>query len=589
MGAKKKKRQSFARHISRAGERALEFSEGHFMEVFWRRISNVKEVRIPTLKWVVLVLVLLLLAVAQVYWYSTAFKTDAYIEGGDFHEGSVGRVNSLNPLYAVSDPEKILSKLMFASLVSADGRGALSNELAKSIYQEANGKIWHVRLRDDVYWSDGEKLDVDDVLFTLKLMRDKRVRAVSVTNFANTVIKKEKDNSISFELKAPYANFISSLNFAILPEHILANVEPGKIYEHDFSKHPIGSGAFKLKTQKKTSRGQIVYLDRNENYFKGRTKIASFTLSAYADSKDVSKEIESGILLGATDLKRMGVEPNLRLVNKRSVGLNGGSYLFLNTQRELLRNLEARRAIQRGINMQTVRSGIVDDWALDYPILERQAKGLVQPKVPEFNREEAWSNLEKIGILHRKDKLLDANGKQVELKMVVQKRPILVEVAERCASELRKLGFNVILEQYDVGSQASEDFFTAVIQPRNYDILVQEIAMGMDADPFPYYASTQASYNGMNLSNYKNVVADGILTSARAIIDPDLRKSKYDDFMHLWVNEVPAIGIYQSFMDYYYAKNVRIFSEDALLASSVDRFYDIRDWGVVESQKMQSP
>ena len=128
-----------------------------------------------------------------------------------------------------------------------------------------------------------------------------------------------------------------------------------------------------------------------------------------------------------------------------------------------------------------------------------------------------------------------------------------------------------------------------VVQARNYDILLYEVELGADPDPFPYYHSSQASSSGLNLSNYANSLVDDLILGARTSMNPDTRTAKYENFLTRWVDDVPAIGIYQASMVYYFNKNVRTFSEDDRLVYPVDRFGDVEYWAVDRATKNRTP
>ena len=69
----------------------------------------------------------------------------------------------------------------------------------------------------------------------------------------------------------------------------------------------------------------------------------------------------------------------------------------------------------------------------------------------------------------------------------------------------------------------------------------------------------------------------------------NLRAAKYGTFLRYWVNDVPAIGIYQASLTYYFNKNVRTFSEDDRLVYATDRFSDVEYWAVNKATKNRTP
>ena len=150
---------------------------------------------------------------------------------------------------------------------------------------------------------------------------------------------------------------------------------------------------------------------------------------------------------------------------------------------------------------------------------------------------------------------------------------------------LGDLGFEVNITNY----QENQEFITNIISRRNYDILIYEIEMGVEPDPLPYYHSSQANTSGLNLSNYRNPLVDDLLLGARNAADDTLRAKKYEAFLEYWVGDVPAIGLYQPNLTYFYNKNVRTFSNNVKLVTALDRFTDINSWAVVKSTKNKTP
>jgi hypothetical protein len=159
------------------------------------------------------------------------------------------------------------------------------------------------------------------------------------------------------------------------------------------------------------------------------------------------------------------------------------------------------------------------------------------------------------------------------------------EIANRLGEQLKSLGVPNQVAAYE----ASQDFTLNVLRPRNYDILIYEIAMGADPDVGPYYHSAEATENGYNLSNYKNATVSNLILSARNTIDTSLRDAKYRKFLEIWLDEVPSIALYQSSLPYFMNKNVRAFSADQHLVSGEDRFNDIINWSVKKTFKNRTP
>ena len=553
----------------------------HFSDNFISRIRNVHEVRLWVIEWVLLVTVVFLFAIVQMMWYGDSYRTEAFVAGGDYTEAVLGEVNSMNPLYAATNAEKTLSRLLFANIVSPDATGHSKADLAKSVKMDKSGKVWTVELRDKIFWSDGEPILADDLIYTVDLIRDKTAKTTISADFSNVTTKKIDDRTVEFNLPAPYVDFMDTLEFPVVPKHILGDISPALVYESNFSTNPVCSGPFTLNAMQMASSASLntrtIYLNRNTRYFLSDTKLENFTLKTYQKQEDIISALNAS---EATATAELGVDSSEKLdkdIRLRESLLNGAAFAFFNTESDILKNRALRQAIQSGVDMTKVREGIDESRFVNYPILNRQ-EDLSYPALPEYNQDKAKEIIAKAGYKYNKNgKITDKNGKTLTLRAVVQKRDMLTGTAERFVEELRALGFEVTLDIYDE-SQTVADFFSAVVRPREYDVLFYEVDLGVSADPFVYYSSTQASAGGWNFSNYSNNLVDDALLSAHTTTNMNLRKAKYEYFLKAWVNDAPAMGLYQSSLKYYYSDKVQIYSENLQMTDSLDRFNDVRYW-----------
>ncbi|MCQ2570690.1 MAG: ABC transporter substrate-binding protein [Candidatus Saccharibacteria bacterium] len=553
----------------------------HFSDNFISRIQNAHEVRLWIIEWVLLIVVVFLFAIVQSMWYGDSYHVDAYVKGGNYTEAVLGEVSSMNPLYATTNAEKTLGRLLFANLVSPDGSSHSKGELAKSAKMDNTGRVWTVTLRDNIFWSDGEPILADDVIFTVDLIRDRSAKTTISADFSHVSTKKINEKTIEFTLPSTYVDFMDSLEFPVVPRHILGDISPALVYESDFSTHPVCSGPFVLNAMQAANvtnlNTQTIYLNRNTKYFLSDTKLDTFTLKTYKKREDIIEALNASEATATAELANDSAEKLRKGISSRESLLNGGVFAFINTKSDNLSNKYIRQAISRGVNMNKVRENIDESQILDYPILERQ-ESLTYPELLKYDLNAAKELIAKAQFKYNKQgKIVDKDGLPVVLNIAVQKRDTITEVAERFAEELRLLGFDVSVNVYDE-SQTTADFFTAVVRPRDYDILFYEVNLGVSADPFVYYSSTQATAGGWNFSNYTNSLVDDALLSAHTTTNMNIRKAKYEYFLKTWAADVPAIAMYQSSLKYYYESNVQIYSENLQMTDVLDRFNDVRYW-----------
>ena len=224
--------------------------------------------------------------------------------------------------------------------------------------------------------------------------------------------------------------------------------------------------------------------------------------------------------------------------------------------------------------MRSLRAPVGDEADLDYPLLSTQINIEKFPELPEYDPETAKEEIKKLGL-----------NNDVPIRIATVDSGYFPALADNLKFQLNNLGLNAEVDMMAPG----QDFLINVIRPRNYDILLYEIELGSDPDLFAYYHSSQVTENGLNLSNYNSAIASDALLAARRTTDQSLRSAKYSAFLKTWVEDVPAIGIYQVNLSYFVNKNVRSFSEDNRLVTATDRFTDVSFWATEKTSKNRTP
>ena len=569
----KKRGQKLVRKFSRASLKAGEEGKEHIKENFIQRLSHVKKIRLLILEWGLLITGLILLAVAQAFWFGESYAVDTYVDGGSYIEATVGRVGSMNPLFATTNSEKILSKLMFATLVADDWTGHPGPQLASNVSHTDDGKTWRIHLREGLVWSDGEPITNSDVMFTIGLIQNPAVSTIFTANLEGVRVSEDENGNIVFVLPSAYADFVSALAIPIVPEHVLKDVPLKTLVEASFSKNPVTSGPFSFnaaQTDDTTDDEQVIYLTANPNYYLGKPMVNSFAVHVYNSKEDIAIALVSGEVTATAELD--GAEADIVASNyyKRLSSINSGVFAFLNNSRGALANADMRRAIRLGLNLPEIRAAAPGTKALDFPILSSQITLGNYPLVPSGNAIEAKAKIEEL-----------TGGEVTRLEIATVDSGYLPEVANKLAENLRALGFECNVTPYT----ESQEFVANIVSKRNYDILVYGIELGADPDPLPYYHSSQAQASGLNLSNYRSSLVDDLLVGARSAIDETLRARKYEKFLEYWATDVPAIGLYQANMTYIYNKNVQTYDENNILVTALDRFLDVDNWAVNKGTK----
>ena len=498
----KKRGQKFIKRFSRASFKAGVEGKEHIKENLIMRFSHIQNVRLLVLEWGLLVVALIMLSIAQAFWFGDSYAENVFTMGGTYTEATIGEVDSLNPIFAVTNSERVLSKLMFATVSTIDYSGHVGVGLAKSIWPEEDGKVWKVKVRNDLKWSDGEPITNEDILFTAQLIKNPSVNSIYSSNFTKVEISLDEDGNVVFRLPTVYADFESALNFPVVPKHVLAEADPKTLVEHNFSINPVTSGAFTLNAvQTGTGEEKTYYLSSNPNYFKGKTMLNSFAVHTYDSRDKIIEAMNSGSVTATAEISGPDADKisTAKFIRKNS-SINSGAFMFFNMTSESVKNAALRAAIREGLNLETIRTAAPDTAKLDYPLLKSQITLTNYPAIPAHNFDAAKSKIAEIAGEH-----------QITLELATINSGYLVNVTNVIKEQLEALGFSVNLSVYE----ESQDFISNVISRRGYDILVYEVELGADPDLLPYYHSSQVTASGLNLSNYKNRMVDDLLLGGR--------------------------------------------------------------------------
>lgn len=578
MGVSIKKRgQKILRRFSRASIRASEDGREHIKENLIERVSHIQNIKLLIFEWSLLTLALIMLAMTQAFWFSSSYATDVFVEGGTYTEATLGRVNSMNPLFATTSSEKVLSRLMFATLTTIDYAGKPGLMLAERLTPDENGKVWTMKLRDGLKWSDGEALTNEDVMFTISLIQNSAVNTIYASNLENVKVAENENGEIVFTLPAAYADFESALEIPIVPKHSLENVPAKTLIEAEFSNSPVTSGAFKFNALQTTANSdeEVVYLSANPYYYLGRPMLNTFAVHTFATKDALAGALNSGSVTATAELGGLDADKIVAgSFEKRESSVNVGAFIFFNTTSPLLKNQELRTTIRKGLNLEKLREKAPGTMALDYPLLKAQIELENYPEIPAENFLEATTEIEEL-----------EGEEAISLNIATVNSGYLPAVAEELKNQLVMLGIEARLMVYE----ETQDFIANIIAKRDYDILIYEIELGADPDLLPYYHSSQTKAAGLNLSNYSNALVDDLIVGARETLDGALRVRKYESFLNYWVSDVPAIGLYQANATYIYNKNVRTYGEEVQLVTIIDRFSDIRNWAATKATRNLTP
>lgn len=566
-------------------------TQRHASRFILRRIENVRLVMTEIMIWLAAIALLIAGLGIQYSWNSQGSKKDGAKSGGVYVEGVIGNISTLNPLLAASEPEQAVSRLLFSSLYNYDVTGALHTDLAESMTVK-DDKVYTIKLRNAV-WHDGKKLTAEDVVYTINLIKNPQVRSPLRVNWLDISARAIDDSTVEFMLPAVYAGFSHALTFPVIPKHILQTVSPSSMREADFSSNPVGSGPFAVKrvqTSESTSSTDVVRMEPNTKYYGAVSTLSRLELRAYGNESLLVKAANSGEVSAASGLS-LSAADNIKSkqYSTKHWLLNKGVYLLMNNRSQTLQDARVRQALRYATDTSSIRATVGDNVArLDTPILQSQIAQKL-PVAPDYNLDKAKALLKEAGWTYNQGQWKGKDGRPLAVAVTTSSgRDEYKKIVDALKQQWSKLGVDVQLREIDTSSTTTS-FVQSVLQPRDYDALLYELELGADPDVFAYWHSSQASASGYNFANYSNRTVDNDLVGGRSRTNSALRAAKYIQFVNQWLNDAPAIGLYQSVGSYVLNNGASIVEPRGSLNTMNDRYADVTTWSTGRASVYKTP
>tara|TARA_Y100000310_G_scaffold207456_1_gene207989 strand:- start:4399 stop:5712 length:1314 start_codon:yes stop_codon:yes gene_type:complete len=428
-----------------------------------------------------------------------------------------------------------------------------------------------MHLKNNIFWHNGSKLESDDIIFTLKAIQDPLFQSPLRSSFQGVAIEKINNLSFKFILKNPYAPFLHSLTFGILPKHIWQNVEPENFPLAEANLKPIGTGPFKFKNLEKDKQGNIylIELEQNKNYFQKKPYLEKITLKFFDSEENLIQAYQLKTILGLGYISAQNKDKIQNNLEIYKLEIPRYFSVFFNQNRsKILASQKIRQALNLAVNKQEIIQ----------QVFKNQAKTMHVP-LPEyykfsqeFDREKAinilindsWISNDQ-GIRQKKDDLL-------EFSLVTTDWPELVQTAEVLKNQWEQIGVKV-----EVIIDTPMNVQTDYLRPREYDALLFGEALGFEPDLFAFWHSSQKKDPGLNLALYDNIKADKLLVDLRGNLENNIKEDKYKELQKLLIQDNPAIFLFNPY--YLYGVNRKVQGiELEKIQGPQERFNNIHKW-----------
>ncbi len=481
------------------------------------------------------------------------------VEGGSYFEGVVGQPTALNPLISTNPVDEDINKLIYSNLL----------DLLSDYEVSENGKVYALKLKTDLKWSDNGPLTSDDVIFTLKTIQDPETRSPLAPNWRGVIVERVSELQIKLTLPVLYSFFTRNVSeLLIVPKHVFGGIPSSNLRLSKYNLEPISSGPYRFKNVSIRKDGFITEYELaiNENYAGKKPFIKDFNFKFFGSEKDLLQAFALRKINGFGNLSPFDSEKyESQNVVVHKVPMPRYYAIFINQNvNPALKNKELRYALDIAIDKFALLEVVRDlPQIIESPLFGRD--GNPAESENNYNFEEA-------------KKIFESTNVKLELNLIVPQIDFLVRSAEFVKDAWLKAG----ADKVNIIALNPEDLSSNVIKSRNYETLLFGNALEVPSDLFPFWHSSGRFYPGLNLSLYENSKADTFFEKVRQTENENERESFAGEAARLIKEGGAAIFLYTLPYTYIHTKNLEGFSlKDGFLSSPNDRFENVEDWSIL--------
>lgn len=440
-------------------------------------------------------------------------------------------------------------------------------------------------LRENARFADGAPLTAADVLFSMKVIQNPRVRALHLRNYYAAVKDGRLDGKyrITFVCDRPYfRNDVALGFFEILPRHFydpegllepvpLASLIDGswengphadrvrrfaELFNQGFNRRLLGSGPYRIADfERDAVTQQKVVLTRNDDYWGAGTpglpamgyvdrvvfKVINNTDAAFIELTNGNLDYHT---LSPLEFKEKSWSPEF--VGRFLKGVeyaSGYAYIGWNNRHPIFADRRVRLAMSHLTDTESMIENLL--FGLAEPVA-----GPIHRFRPEYHEglqpitydperalalltEAGWEDRDADGLLERaidgtvtpfRFEILVNSGNQLRKDVALALQHELRDIGIDC--QVRELDWSILLQRV----RAKE--FAAVVLGWTSGVV-------FPPDGYQVWHSSQAEADGSNYVGYRNHEADRILEEYRREFDPSRRIALYRRFQELIHEDQP--------------------------------------------------
>jgi peptide/nickel transport system substrate-binding protein len=449
-------------------------------------------------------------------------------------------------------PASNVGRHIFDRLYERDQNLKIVPGLAAEMPKQASATVWEFKLRKGVKFHNGEEFTADSVKYSLERLAHGQGKLRGATQFQPIDRVEIVDPyHVRVHTKKPWPIFANAMTF------MSAAIYPAKAY-HDkdtafITKNPIGTGPYKLV---RWSKDEEIVFEANTAYWRGAPKIKTVIFRPIPDDAVRVAALQNGEIDVAVNIPPHLANPianHPRLFLSTAPSIRTIQLMFYTHQMDAQHkptgpyngptaDRKVRQAIAYAIDADEIIKTVLDGKGVRVATMLTSLHFGFDPKLAPIKLDVA-----------RAKKLLAEAGHASGLDIVLngpQGRYVRdKEVAEAVAGQLTKAGIRTTLRTFEFVNYLNNMVYVHKAGP------IWLIGWGtptIDAETVygPLFKSPGI------FVNWHNEDFNRMHDEAQAIMDDKKRLDQYHRINKLWLEEMPAVPLYQQVDLYGVSKRV---------------------------------
>ncbi len=481
--------------------------------------------------------------------------------------GITDEITTLNPMFAFNTNEGEISELLYLQPVKHswdDKLKLVPKALLAREWKWLDKKSLLLVLKNDLKWSDGKPITVNDIVFSFELYSHPEAKGKFYGMFTN--YPSNENGSINSDkaftiispdsLKISFAKESSptlfDVDFPVLPKHYFSGIELAELVNSPKNLKPVSSGPYLLK-ENSNPLTLTLLPDTTSTFCKPGTRPLEFKVISNYNSGVM--QLEFGEIDLFSNLRKADADRLAELPNIATEVVTGRIYDYIGLQlidwqqfnetneyksHKLFGNKKLRTAISSAINRNEIISEVLNGAGTlcNSPVSPLFLESTI-PAKDNFDPTSSKALLDELGWKDTdNDGIRDKDGNKLSVRFGLSaSNPVMQSVATFVQKYLKDVGIEAVIEPLEYS------IYFEKLSKREMDAWVGGWFVPIPMDLLPSWRANLETKN-FNFSGYRNNDLEKLLKEYNETETLEKQEKLLGNIHSIFVEEKPAIFLY---------------------------------------------